>query len=85
MTRSARGVTLAAASVPANAGRGVVYVPEHGPREDGTLVRVSGGYVMVNYQGQVKATRPDDLEWLTSGWIDGDEDEDDGGMGFSTY
>lgn len=67
MTRSRYAVTLAAAANPANVGRGVVYVPAHGLREDGTLVRVSGDLVMVDYRGQVKATRADDLEWLTSG------------------
>lgn len=70
MTRSSYAVTLAAASQPENVGRAVVYVPGHGPREDGVLVRVSGALVMVDYRGQVKATRPDDLEWLTSGWVE---------------
>jgi hypothetical protein len=49
-----------------NPGRGVVYSPAHGPREDGQIVRVSGDYVMVSYAGTVKATRPNDLEWLSS-------------------
>jgi len=85
MTRSARAVTLAAASAPANVGRGVVYAPEHGPREDGTLIRVSRDLVMVDYGGHPKATRADDLEWLSDGWEEGEESEDEGGMGFSTY
>lgn len=56
----------------ANIGRGVVYVPKHGRREDGVIMSVSGDrYVMVQYAGQApaqaKATYPRDLELLTVG------------------
>lgn len=46
-------------------GRGVVHAPSHGPREDGTIERVTIDWVMVRYaQGGVKATNPRDLEFL---------------------
>lgn len=49
-----------------NIGKGVVYAPSHGAREDGTIRSVMGDYVHVDYRGQVKATRPDDLTFLTA-------------------
>ena len=46
-------------------GAGVVYAPKYGEKEDGTIIRVSGPYVMVRYdRGDPKATRPGDLELL---------------------
>lgn len=47
-----------------NIGRGVVYSPRHGVREDGRIAAVNDTYVHVDYRGQVKATRPEDLSFL---------------------
>ena len=44
-------------------GRGVVYVPRVGPREDGIIVRWNDTIVFVDYRGEIKATYPADLEW----------------------
>lgn len=46
-----------------NIGRSVVYCPAHGSFEDGLIKSVNDRYVMVDYQGNVKATAPEDL-WL---------------------
>lgn len=58
-------VTLADAAE--NIGRGVVYCPRNGPREDGTIVRVTDFHIFVQYVGDrtPKATSPEDLEWLS--------------------
>ena len=49
-----------------NIGAGVVYAPKYGEKEDGTIIRVSGPYVMVRYNhGGPKATSPEHLELLT--------------------
>ncbi len=46
-------------------GEGVVYVPLHGPREDGVITAVSGGWAFVDYgRGGSVATDPADLELL---------------------
>jgi len=47
-------------------GHGVVYVPSHDKREDGTIEAVSSLYVFVHYAGDrgCKATRPEDLTLL---------------------
>jgi hypothetical protein len=58
-----------------NIGRGVVYVPEHGAREDGKIVRVNDHYVMVSYKGKVKATRVEDLVWLWNPPTDNPEEK----------
>ena len=55
-------MTLEAAT--ANLGRGVVYSPYGAYREDGIIVAVNRGYVMVSYAGSVKATRAEDLTFL---------------------
>lgn len=49
-----------------NIGRGVVYTPAHGDREVGLVVGASSSYIFVEYGiGSVKATHPEDLEWLS--------------------
>jgi hypothetical protein len=48
-----------------NIGRGVVYVPRHGKREDGRISSVNAYYVFVRYSGGVAATSPEDLVWLS--------------------
>lgn len=59
-------ITLAQAAQ--NIDRGVVYTPRGGGApEDGTIVRVSGEYIMVRYAGQVKATDPEDLDFFLPG------------------
>ena len=42
----------------------VIYYPGYGEREDGEVIRVTDGLVMVLYSGDrtPKATRPEDLE-----------------------
>jgi hypothetical protein len=47
-------------------GAGVVYRPDHGDAEDGTIVRVTDFHVLVLYAGDrtPKATRPEDLTFL---------------------
>ncbi len=47
----------------AGVGRSVVYTPEHGPREVGTISSTSSLYVFVQYDGErgTKATPPDAL------------------------
>lgn len=48
-------------------GRGVVYRPQPGEVEDGKIISISGPYVHVLYKGDSfpKATRPEDLEFLS--------------------
>lgn len=51
----------------AKPGMAVVYVPKHGPREDGVVTAVRGEYVFVKFPGQHpsalgKACLPWDLE-----------------------
>lgn len=51
-------------------GRGVVYVPGHGAREDGVITGVSDHYVFVRFADQHpaahgKACNPADLEWAS--------------------
>jgi len=49
-------------------GRAVVYVPYPGAQaEDGTITSVNDDYVFVRYAGDnaSKATRPEDLQWLS--------------------
>lgn len=52
----------------ADVGRGVVYVPRFGPREDGVITSWNEEYVFVRYAGSLSergvATYPRDLEWL---------------------
>jgi hypothetical protein len=50
---------------PEDCGRGVVYAPQHGPREDGVIVRWNEDFIFVRYAGSEtpKATNPADLEW----------------------
>jgi hypothetical protein len=45
-------------------GRGVVYAPRFGLREDGVIIRVNNRYVFVRYSGSLhaQATNPTDLE-----------------------
>jgi len=52
--------------MPSDVGRGVVYAPSHGPREDGAITSWNDTYIFVLYRGSTtsKATRPEDLEWL---------------------
>lgn len=46
-------------------GRGVVYTPSAGPREDGVVTSYNERYVFVCYtSGGVAATNPDQLDWL---------------------
>ena len=47
-------------------GDGVVYSPDHGPAEDGTITGTSDRYVFVRYAGDShsKATAPEDLTLL---------------------
>ena len=49
-----------------NIGSGVVYCPEHGPREDGVITSVGACYVFVRFAGDVtpKATPPEALTLL---------------------
>jgi len=57
----------------ADVGRGVVYTPPHGgPSEDGVITGFNDEYVFVRYQDQHpgangKATRHEDLRWLSAG------------------
>lgn len=48
-------------------GSGVVYIPDHGPREDGIITSVGNYNVFVRYKGDThsKATNPATLEFLT--------------------
>lgn len=54
---------------PSDIGRGVVYCPAHGSREDGiiTSLNESADYVFVLYRGDSgsKLTCCRDLEWLS--------------------
>jgi hypothetical protein len=60
-------VTLEEAA--AHIGAGVVYIPEHGAREDGVITSVTSRWVFVRYRGDAgsKATSPGDLTLLTTG------------------
>ena len=53
----------------AHIGDGVVYTPDDGKREDGTIEAVSSVYVFVHYAGDrgCKATYPEDLTLLAGG------------------
>lgn len=49
-------------------GRGVVYTPRFGPKEDGVITSFNDAYVFVRYKDQHptahgKATKREDLEW----------------------
>lgn len=50
----------------ADFGRGVVYKPAHGPREDGVITAWNDHFIFVRYRGHEgsNATRAEDLEWL---------------------
>lgn len=50
-----------------NIGSGVVYCPNHGPREDGVITGVSTQYVFVRYTGDnhSKSTDAGDLVLLS--------------------
>jgi len=50
----------------ADVGRAVVYRPQFGPAEDGTITSFNEAFVFVRYRGDAgsKATRREDLEWL---------------------
>ncbi len=65
--RERDGVTLIDAA--ANIGRGVVYQSHaDAPIEQGTIEFVNDSYVFVRYQAdmQAKATRAEDLRWMTT-------------------
>ena len=52
----------------ANVGRGVIYTAYDGaPSEQGVITSANDNYVFVRYDGdqQSKATRPEDLRWMT--------------------
>lgn len=53
----------------AHIGSGVVYIPEHGAREDGVITSVTSRWVFVRYAGDAgsKATNPGDLTLLAAG------------------
>jgi hypothetical protein len=54
---------------PSDVGRGVVYVPRHGSREDGVITSWNSHFVFVRYRGSEtpKATNVLDLEWASGG------------------
>jgi hypothetical protein len=47
-------------------GRGVVYTPRTGPREDGVITSWNDKYIFVRYDGDrvSKATNPGNLDFL---------------------
>lgn len=49
-------------------GKGVVYCPKYGEREDGVITSISDSFVFVRYKKQHpsangQATKREDLEW----------------------
>ena len=62
-----RGILLTLTEAQKHIGDAVVYDDGHGAREDGTITRVLGPYVMVRYShndNSIKATLPEHLTLL---------------------
>ena len=47
-------------------GKGVVYIPAHGKREDGMILSWNDKVIFVLFRGDAapKAVRPENLDWL---------------------